>query len=114
MYGVASIPVSPPQNAFRECNVRHELTVWGKTDKFGRNASEVGLEPTGLRVIADQFASQDDTMGQKSLSRLCRESGYSSGLGLKSIELARWAPAGTGCGAHQEPIAGSRGEGRYS
>ena len=64
LYGVASIPVSPPQDAFGECDVRHELTVWGKSDKFGRNASEVGLEPTGLRVIANQFASQDDTMGK--------------------------------------------------
>ncbi len=64
MYGVASIPVSPPQNAFRERDVRHELTVWGKSDEFGRNASEPGLEPMGLRVIANQFASQDDTMGK--------------------------------------------------
>jgi len=64
LHGVASIPVSSPQNAFWECNVRHELTVWGKIDEFGRNASEVGLEPTGLRVIANQFASQDNTMGK--------------------------------------------------
>ena len=44
--------------------VRYELTVWRKSDIFGRNASKVGLEPAGLRVIADQFASLDDTIGK--------------------------------------------------
>jgi hypothetical protein len=64
LYGVASIPVSPPENALRERNVRHELAVWRKDDKFGRNASEPGLEPTGLRVIAIQFTLQGGTMGE--------------------------------------------------
>src|ERR1035437_7162390 len=62
--GVASIPVSPPQNAFREGNVRPELPVPCECDLVGGDASEVGLPPTGLRVIAIQFTAQDHSMGK--------------------------------------------------
>ena len=64
LHRIASVPIGLPHDALGEGNVGHELAVWRERDILGGNASEPGLELMGLRVKANQFAPQDDTLGK--------------------------------------------------